>query len=130
MDISALKKDLIVGVRFDDDVVVKVRHINRAELRDIYKKATVSKFIDHKKRDEFDAAMADCLLGRAAIIDWDGFMDGSAPFPCSPDNIDYLMKNYTAFAKFINDTVSDLDCLLAAERDAERKNCGTTSSPG
>jgi len=123
MDISALNRtEYIVTVPFSDGVTVDIRHISREELRTLFGKATRQTFVNHQKREEFDPGQADLLLGRAAVVGWDGFTDGDKPFPCTPENTDKLMSSYTAFARFVNDTCIDLDALIMAEKEAERKN--------
>jgi hypothetical protein len=123
MDLSVLKQiDRRYWVLWGDDAEVCLRHITREELREIFKKATVTRFVNHQKVEEFDPAKADCLLGRAAIVDWKGFTDGGEDAPCTPEAIDLVMTRHNTFAKFINDTVIDLDYLVGQERDATAKN--------
>ena len=123
MDISAAKKEeFSAWVKFGDDVEVKVKHISREELRDIYKKATRTSFANHQKGEEFDPVKADSLLGRAAIVEWSGFTDAGNAFPCTPENIDLLMRRHNTFAKFINDVCVDIDYLIQGEQEATAKN--------
>ena len=123
MDISATRKEgFSAWVKFGEDVCVLVKHISREELREIYKKATKVTFTNHQKGEEFDPIKADSLLGRAAILNWSGITDGEAEFPCTPENIDLLMRRHNAFAKFINDTCVDIDYLLREELESTKKN--------
>ena len=123
MDISATRKDgFSAWVKFGEDVTVEVKHISREELREIYKKATKVTFANHQKGEEFDPVKADALLGRASIRNWSGFTDGDQEFPCTPENIELLMRRHNAFAKFINDVCVDIDYLIREEQAAAAKN--------
>jgi len=114
--------DRIFAVPFDDAVTIHLRHITREELRNIYKQATTIRFVNHAKTEEFDHVKADCLLGRAAIKDWEGIKNGDQDAPCTPEFIDLLMSRHNTFARFINDISVDIDQLVQEERQAERKN--------
>lgn len=123
MQLSDLRNsERIFEVPFDDTVTVRLRHVSREELREVYKKATTTKFVNHQKHEEFDPVKGDCLLGRAAIKGWSGIMDGDQEAPCTPEAIDLLMTRHNAFTRFVNDTVGDLQTLIELEADAERKN--------
>lgn len=123
MDLAILKNtDRHYWVPWGDDAEVCLRHISRAELRDLSKKASVIRFVNHQRTEEIDPVKADCLLGRATIIDWKGFTDGEAAAPCTPEYIDLLMTKHNAFAKFINTMVGDLDNLVSQEKEATAKN--------
>lgn len=123
MQLSDLRNsERIFEVPFDDTVTVQLRHVSREELREIYKKATTTKFVNHQKTEQFDSIKGDCLLGQAAIRGWSGVKDGDQDAPCTPEAIDLLMTRHNAFARFINDTVGDLQALIEQEREAERKN--------
>ena len=130
MEISAAKKDFSVWCPFGEDARVQIRHISRQELRKLYLKATTIEFVKGAKVEKLDPAKADQLLGRSAVLDWEGFTDGGVEFPCTAENIDILMKGYNAFARFVNDMCVDLDALVEAEKEVERKNSGSMSSPG
>jgi len=129
VDIAAVKKEFSVWCPFGD-AKVHIRHISREELKGIYKKATRIEFVKGAKTEQTDSVKADCLLGRAAVLDWEGFTEGDQDFPCTKENIDTLMKGYNAFARFVNDMCADLDALVEIEKEAERKNSGSTSGQG
>lgn len=109
-------------VKYNDDVTLYLRHVSREDLRQLFKQATVTRFVDHKRVEEFDAAKSDCLLGRASIKGWEGVQMGDGPAECTPDNIDLLMTKHSGFARFINDIAIDIDALVREEQEAERKN--------
>lgn len=115
-------KERIFTVKYDDDVTLQLRHISREELRDIFKEASVTRFVNHQKTEEFDPLKADCLLGRAVITGWSGVKDGDQDAPCTPETIDILMTSHNTFAKFINDICTDIDQLVQQEKEAARKN--------
>jgi len=119
--------DRIFAIPFDDTVTIRLRHITREELRNIYKQATTTRFVNHVKTEEFDPIKGDCLLGRAAIKGWDGIKNGDQDAPCTPEFIDLLMSKHNSFAKFINDISADIDQLIKVEREAERKNSKNSS---
>lgn len=120
-----------VWVPFLDGCRVKIRYVSREQLREIARKATVRGFDSrtHQKTEEVDKAKWDQLLGEAAVEDWEGFRDGKEPFPCTPKNVDTLTTSWSVFAKFVGDVCVDLEALQAAEKEAERKNSNSGSSP-
>lgn len=124
MNLDALKNtDRTYWVPFGSEgEKVLVRYISKDELRTLLKQATIRKFVNHQAVEEYDARKADILLGNAAIKDWQGFTFGDEPVPCNAENIELLMTRWSAFSKFINDAVTDLDLLVSAEKDATAKN--------
>lgn len=123
MDITSLTRDTFSAwVPFADGVDVKVRHMTRERLRDIYRTATTVKLVNREKKEEFDAVLADVLLGREAVEDWKGFSANGAPFPCTPDNVEILIRRHKDFASFVNDTCTDLETLMQREKDEAEKN--------
>lgn len=123
MDFNTIKNtERTFWCQFNDEVKVELRHLTRDELRDIYKKATKTSFFKNQKTDEFDPVKADCLLGRAAVKNWDGFTDDGNPAPCTPEAIDMLMTRYNIFAKFVNEMCVDIDALVQAEKEDTAKN--------
>jgi hypothetical protein len=124
-DVTALTgtEELLAWVPFNDDVTVQVRHVSREELAGILRQATVVSFDNkHQKQTEIDNLKYGELLGLAAIKDWKGLVTGTAEFPCTPENIRILMRKWADFAKFISDLSSDLERLVQAEKETERKN--------
>ena len=113
---------LQVWVDFNTEIRVKLRHISREEMATITRKATVSEFVNHQKREKLDDLKYGELIGLAAIADWSGLVLGDEPFPCTPENIKLLMLKWGDFAKFISDFSTDFERLVAAEKEAERKN--------
>lgn len=109
-------------IKYNEAVILWLRHVSREDLRQLFKQATVTRFVDHKKVEDFDASKSDCLLGRASITGWEGVMFDNTPAPCTPENIDLLMTKHSAFARFINDIAIDIDALVREEQEAERKN--------
>jgi hypothetical protein len=113
---------LQVWVDFNDEVRVKLRYISREEMAGIIKKSTVIEFVNHQKRETLDNLKYGELVGLAAIADWSGLVQGSEPFPCTPENVKQLMRLWGDFAKFVSDFSSDFERLVAADKEAERKN--------
>lgn len=130
MDFESLKKSqdtgLEVWVPFGEDEVL-IKYISRDELKEIARRAKKTSFINHQKVEEFDDVRADILLGRAAVKDWKGFTMAGETFPCTPENIDFLMTKWNSFAKFVNDTCVDLEFLVQQEKDKTIKNSSLTS---
>lgn len=132
MDISRLKKrDLEVWLLLMDSVEILCRHITQGDYDDICKQATATRFHPktHMRMEERDEEKFLSLLGRAVVKDWRGLTDGSDEFPCVPENIDYMMKECTDFRLLIMTAPLSLEKMLAAEREATRKNSLTTSEP-
>ena len=132
-DISAVVSPtaLSVWVPFMDGCRVKVRYVPRDQLREVSRKATTTTFDKktHQKIEEVDRDKWDEELGAVAVEDWDGFVNGKEPFPCTPANVKTFMTKWSVFSKFIGDICVDLETLAAAGKEAERKNSETGSSP-
>ncbi len=113
-------------IPFGEDEVL-IRYISRDELKEIAKKAKKVSFVNHQKVEEFDDIKADMLLGRAVVRDWKGFTMKGEPFPCTPENIDFLMRKWNAFARFVNEASVDLSLFMQEEKDKSAKNSSLTS---
>lgn len=132
MDISALtsKQRIEAWFEFKPDVKVLIRYLSREELNAIGKKATVITFDSrHQERREFDPIKSDLLVAQAAVLDWQGLLDGAAAYPCTPENIEFLVRNYNGFGLFVNNACADLDRIIAQQKAATEKNSETTSAP-
>ena len=116
MDVSRLKKkNLTAWLPLMDEVKVKCRHISQSEFDAISEAAA-----DRKGKKDDKKFRSD--LARKVVVDWDGIDDEGEDFPCTPENIDYLMEECTEFRLLVLDVPLSLERMLAAERDAERKN--------
>ncbi len=130
MDVRRLKNnDLKVWLPMMDGVEVLARHVSQREFDAISKQATEVKVdpVTRQRREERDEQMFRSLLARAVVLDWRGVTDGGEPFPCIPENIDYLVEECTEFRILVMDAPLSLERMLAAEKEAERKNSSTTS---
>ena len=128
MELEGLTKDSFEAwVPFGEDGKVLSRYISREDLKQIGKKAKTVSYKNHQKVEELDDVKADILLGRACVRDWEGFTMSGQPFPCTPENIDFVMTKWSAFGRFINEICADFDELVRAERDAAIKNSAVTS---
>jgi hypothetical protein len=129
MEIGSLKKESFEAwVPFGKDAEVLVRYVPREELQEIKKKATIVAWDrKHQKEEKFDPLAADLLLGKAAVRGWRGFTADGAEFPWSPESCDLLMRKWTEFARFVNETCADLEALMDEERARKTKNLSLTS---
>lgn len=125
MDVQRLKKrDLQVWLDLDDEVQVLCRHISQSQFDDI--KAGVTRIVYDPKlrdnRDEIDNQAFRSALGRAIVADWKGLVSGADPYPCTSENIDYLMEECTEFRLLVLGTPLSFSRMLAAEKAANEKN--------
>lgn len=123
MDISPLLRDPFeVWVPFLDGRVL-IRYVSREELHRLDREATEIAW-DGSRRitKERDPVKADILLGRAAVKDWRGFTLGGIPYSYSEENCDFLMTRWVDFARFVNETCTDLQALADAEAGEAEKN--------
>lgn len=104
----------------DDSATVTLRYVAPEEISRIARKATSW----HKKqrREVVDNIKSGILLGRAAVLGWDGINVNGKPFPYSPENCDLLMTKSYDFIALVNDTVTDLQSFVKEEVKAARKN--------
>ena len=131
MNINALKtKSLEVWMPFGDGAEVLIAYTSREDLQAIAKESQKTSLRKGQEVKEYDPVKADSLLGRKAVRGWNGFDDNGAPFPCTPENIDLLMMQWTDFARFVNDACGDLERLVRQKETSLIKNSSNTSGPG
>jgi hypothetical protein len=132
MDISRLKKkNLKVWLFLMEGVEVCCRHIAQSEF-DAIDKAAVETRIDPKTRrkvESRDEKAFRSALARAVVQDWRGIKEGDQDYPCTPENIDYLMEDCTEFRLLVLDAPLSMEKMLAAEKGETEKNFKTTSTP-
>ena len=132
MDISRLKsKDLKVWLPLFDDVEVLCNHISQSQFEALRRKCATHRFDPktHQRIEEVDDERFRAELGRAVVVDWAGIKEGDEDYPCTPENIDYLMRECTEFRLLVMNTPLSLERMLAAEREAAEKNSQSTSAP-
>lgn len=125
MDISPLEKnDLEVWVQFTKDVRLKLRYMPRDVLEKIGKQATEIAFdLKSRQRTEtVDGKKYDTLLCQKAVVDWEGLVNSGKPYPCTPENIEFLVNKWTGFAGFVARCCIDLEGMKQSEREALEKN--------
>lgn len=131
MDIARLKKkDLIVWLPLFEDIEVQCVHISQSEFDAISAAAVEIKFDpkSHKRTEVRDEKKFRSTLAQRVVRAWrgkdggPGFVDGDQPFPCTPENIDYLMEESTDFRLLIMDAPLSLEKMLAIEKAAIEKN--------
>lgn len=125
MDVRRLRNnDLKVWLPLMEGVEVQVRHVSQGEFDTISKQATSTRFDpkSHTRREERDEEQFRTLLARAVVLDWKGINDGDEQFPCTPENIEYLMRECTEFRLLVMDAPLSLEKMLAAEKEAAAKN--------
>lgn len=123
MDISRLKKkNLTAWLPLGDDKEVKIlcRHISQSEFDVIDEVSTDDKGVRDNKM--FREALA-----QAVVKDWTGINEDGAEFPPTPENINYLMAESTSFRLLVMDAPLSMSKMLAAEKEALRKNLSITS---
>lgn len=123
MDVSRLKKKNLTAwlpLGDDDTVQILCRHISQSEFDEIDASATDKKGV--RDNSKFRTSLA-----QAVVKDWSGIDDDGAEFPPTPENIDYLMNESTSFRLLVMDAPLSMGKMLAAEKEAKRKNLPTTS---
>lgn len=118
MDISRLKKrNLTAWLPLNDegDVLIHCKHISQSDFDALDESCTDRKGVRDNKK--FRSALA-----QAVVIDWKGIDDDGAEFPATPENIDYMMSESTEFRLLIMDVPLSMEKMLAAEKEAARKN--------
>lgn len=125
MDISALtKQEFTAWVPFDDGAEVLIRYVPRDVLVDIGRRAVVVK-LDPKTRKEtreYDPIAADCMIAAAAVVDWKGFEVDGQDFPCTPENLETLVRKWGAFSRFVSESCVSVGILAASEAAETEKN--------
>ena len=125
MDISRLKKDdLRVWVPLFEGVEVLCRYIPQTEFDKILAESKEIKFHpkSHQKQEVQDPKAFRSALARAVVQDWRGLKDGAADFPCTPENIDYLMEELTDFRTLVTGVPLSLEKMIEVEKAALEKN--------
>lgn len=131
MDIARLKKrNLVVWLPLFEDIEVECVHISQSEFDAISAEAIEIKFDpkSHRKIESRDEKKFRSLLAQRVVRGWrgkdggPGFVDGDQPFPCNPENIDYLMEESTEFRLLVMDAPLSLEKMLATEKASTEKN--------
>lgn len=130
MDIEDLLKEepLKAWIPFGEDDQVLMRHVTRDKMRKIV--ARVEKIAKGRRQGarEPDGILMDIYLAQDSVEDWT-FKNGGEPWPCTPENIETLVRKWNKFGRFVNDVASDFEAIDQAKKDAERKNSLNTSGP-
>lgn len=130
MDVGRLKKKNIeVWFPYVEDAEVLCGHLSQREYDEITAACTERKINRKTGNTEIirDDKKFRSLLARAVVKDWRGLTDDGADFPCNPENIDYLMEESTEFRLLVQSAPMSLEQMLEAEREAVRKNSGSSS---
>lgn len=125
MDIRRLRNnDLKVWLPLLDEAEVLVRHIPQREYDEILARCRAVRFNPktHRREEEIDDAKFRSELARAAVCDWRNLVDGDEPYPCTAENIDYLVQECTEFRLLVMDAPLSLEKMLAAEKETATKN--------
>jgi len=132
MDISRLKKkDLQAWLELTAEVEILCHYVDQGEIDRIKAESTITR-VNPKtglKTEERDEPKFRSLLGRAVVKNWKGLRDGEKDFPCTPENIDYLMDDYAEFRVLVFSVPMSFERMLAAEKAQAEKNSATTSAP-
>jgi hypothetical protein len=132
MDISRLKKkDLRAWLPLVEGVEVLCRFLNQSEIDLLRKEATEIRMDpkDGKRIEARDEKKFLSLLGRAVVSDWRGMCDGDQDFPCTPENVDFLMDEYGEFRMLVVTVPNSFERMIAVEKAQTEKNLETTSAP-
>lgn len=132
MDIAKLKTNSPqVWLPLVDGVEVLCRHLSQRAFDAISKDCRSIKIdpLTQAKTEEINEPKFRTLLARAVVVDWRGLEEDGAPWPCTPENIDYLMEECTEFRLLVRGAPLSLGRMLAAEKEATAKNSETTSAP-
>lgn len=123
MDLSQLSKKEAprVWMPFGGDEVL-ISYISRKDLKKLLKQAKRSTFVGNRKVETVDDELADKLLGAAVVKDWKGFTMKKKTYPCSQENIEFLMLNWSSFAVFVNQSCIDLQLFAEIEKEEIEKN--------
>lgn len=127
----ASREEFSAWVPFGDaGVEILIRFISREEVFTLQRKAVQVMFDRKETTEKHDPVLGGVILGQAAILDWKGFTVEGDVYPCTPENIETLMRRWASFASFVDGTCIDMIKLQDAAREAERKNSKTSSVPG
>ena len=133
MDVSRIrKKNINVWLPLFEDVEVLCQYLSQKDFDEISEQATTHRHDPktHRRVSEQDAKQFRQLLARAVVKDWRGMEDEGKPYPCSPENIDYMMENCTEFRLLVLDAPLSLERMLTAEKEDQEKNSLATSGAG
>jgi len=131
MDISKIKnKTLKVWLPLFDGVDVLCRYLPQSGFEALQERCTETSFDPktHQKIKKLNDEKFRSELALAVVEDWRGLVDGDQPFPCSADNIDFLMRDCTEFRLLVMDAPLSLEKMVEMERAELEKNSSTTSA--
>lgn len=132
MDISRIKKrDLRVWLPLFEGVEVLCRHLQQRDYDALRKECSTVSFHPktHQPVETLDEVRFRSALGRTIVEDWRGLEDDGADYPCTPENIDYLMESLTEFRLLVVGAPLSLERMIQSEKALAEKNSSTTSAP-
>ena len=113
------------GIWFDfrDGCRVRIRHLFPRMLRALKSEATRERFVGEQVVEDFDEELFNKRLAEEVICGWMGFCDDNGePIPCTPENRQLLMDNWTEFNLFVQNASVNLEKNERQKAEGELKN--------
>jgi hypothetical protein len=129
MDVGILREKLTTEVQYPggDDVFVTLEYVSPDEIKAMSRKCKTINYIRHQPVEGTDTDKLLLLLCRRAVKGWKGFTDGGQEFPCTPENIEFMVRHDYDFPRFVQDVCTDIHRMKRSQAEASAKNSGLTS---
>ncbi|WP_316348477.1 hypothetical protein [Desulfuromonas acetoxidans] len=131
MDVRQLKnKNLTAFFPLADGVKLQLRFVNKERADQIRLDYIEREESGGKIKETLDVAGYERALAREIVVDWPGLLDGEDPLPVTPENVDWLMRDWLEFKQLVIGSGLSFELMLAASQKEAEKNCSATCAPG
>lgn len=128
-DLIRIETDELEGwFAYRDPFEIKLRFLPRPRLEEITRRCTRTIWRKHQAEQELDSKRLALELA-SYIVDWRGVTKNGEPWPCTQENKTKLLLEAYDFDRWLTETITDIEAMQQARRDAELKNSGTLSRP-
>ena len=129
MDVRKLMDDkLTAWRRVAGDVETLVRYVPRSEYEAIEKDCMEMNYLGGQRNEVRNEKKFRSLLARATVRNWRGIVDGGNPYPCTPENIDYLVEECAEFRFIVLQAPFSLAWFLE-EQETDGENIPAAAGP-
>lgn len=130
MDIAKIKsKALKAWLPLFDGVDVLCRFVPQSRFDALQEQCMEVSFDPktHQKAKKLNNELFRTELAKEVVEDWRGLVDGDQAFPCTAENIEFMMCECTEFRLLVLDAPLSLEKMVEMERAEQEKNSWTTS---
>lgn len=129
MDVSIFREKITARVKYphEENIFVTLEYVSPEEIKAMSKKCKTIEYVRHQPVEGTNTDKLMLMLCKRAVKDWKGFTDGDREFPCTPENIEFMVEHDYDFPRFVQDVCTDIHRMKREQAEASAKNSGLTS---